>query len=305
MGRPSLTLWTAPLNPSDFDGSAYLSYRAMTEKNICVPEAIARRILVIRGHKVLLGNDLSELYGVEHRVLMQAVKRNLKRFPSDFMFQLTREEWKNLKSQFVTSRWGGIRSWLKMPNQKRRSVSQPKRKKLHTGKLRAAISDINSIIVLLCILIKINSYMSALPEAGLTSDHWRLQKDFFSRISPGSGSSYSTMPSCERRLKTCAPRQRASSKSCSKPWINCWTRKPSPRRRSGSLRKNNRAYTKQSVRMSQKASDQNSSHWTLEIWNYMPSPIRLFVPDHVWHLTHRCHNREFLIKHAYSKRHGA
>ncbi|WP_291321645.1 ORF6N domain-containing protein [Desulfonatronospira sp.] len=59
-----------------------------------------------------MGNDLSELYGVEHRVLMQAVKRNLKRFPSDFMFQITREEWANLKSQFVTSRWGGIR---KMP----------------------------------------------------------------------------------------------------------------------------------------------------------------------------------------------
>ena len=84
----------------------------MTEKNIYVPELIARRILVIRGHKVLLGNDLSELYGVEHRVLMQAVKRNFKRFPSDFMFQLTREEWENLKSQFVTSSWGGLR---KMP----------------------------------------------------------------------------------------------------------------------------------------------------------------------------------------------
>jgi hypothetical protein len=84
----------------------------MTEKIIYVPEVIAKRILVIRGHKVLLGNDLSELYGVEHRVLMQAVKRNLKRFPSDFMFQITREEWENLKSQFVTSRWGGIR---KMP----------------------------------------------------------------------------------------------------------------------------------------------------------------------------------------------
>jgi hypothetical protein len=52
------------------------------------------------------------MYGVEHRILMQAVKRNMKRFPVDFMFQITREEWDNLKSQFVTSRWGGIR---KMP----------------------------------------------------------------------------------------------------------------------------------------------------------------------------------------------
>ncbi len=84
----------------------------MTEKTIYVPEVIAKRILVIRGHRVLLGNDLSELYGVEHRVLMQAVKRNIMRFPSDFMFQITREEHENLKSQFVTSRWGGIR---KMP----------------------------------------------------------------------------------------------------------------------------------------------------------------------------------------------
>ena len=84
----------------------------MTENSIYVPEVIAKRILLIRGHKVLLGNDLSELYGVEHRVLMQGVKRNMKRFPSDFMFQITREEWVNLKSQFVTSRWGGIR---KMP----------------------------------------------------------------------------------------------------------------------------------------------------------------------------------------------
>ncbi len=84
----------------------------MTENNIYAPEVIVRRILVIRGHKVLLGNDLSELYEVEHRVLMQAVKRNIKRFPSDFMFQITPEEWDILKSQFVTSRWGGIR---KMP----------------------------------------------------------------------------------------------------------------------------------------------------------------------------------------------
>lgn len=81
----------------------------MTEKSIYISEVIANRILAIRGQKVLLGNDLSELYGVEHRVLMQGVKRNIKRFPSDFMFQITKEEWKNLKSQFVTSRWGGIR----------------------------------------------------------------------------------------------------------------------------------------------------------------------------------------------------
>ncbi len=69
-------------------------------------ETIAQEILVIRGHKVLLGNHLAGLYGVEHRV---AVKRNLARFPADFMFQVSGEEWANLKSQSVISSWGGIR----------------------------------------------------------------------------------------------------------------------------------------------------------------------------------------------------
>lgn len=57
----------------------------------------------------MLDKDLAELYQVEVKVLNQAVKRNIKRFPSDFMFQLTKEEWDNLKSQFVTSSWGGTR----------------------------------------------------------------------------------------------------------------------------------------------------------------------------------------------------
>ncbi len=57
----------------------------------------------------MLDKDLAELYQVEVKVLNQAVKRNIKRFPSDFMFQLTKEEWNNLKSQFVTSSWGGTR----------------------------------------------------------------------------------------------------------------------------------------------------------------------------------------------------
>jgi hypothetical protein len=59
--------------------------------------------------RVMLDFDLAKLYEVETRVLNQAVKRNIKRFPSDFMFQLTSSEYKNLISQFVTSSWGGIR----------------------------------------------------------------------------------------------------------------------------------------------------------------------------------------------------
>jgi hypothetical protein len=66
-------------------------------------ETIEGKILLIRGKKVILDRDLTVLYGVETRVLNQAVKRNIKRFPEDFMFQLTKEETANWKSQFVMS----------------------------------------------------------------------------------------------------------------------------------------------------------------------------------------------------------
>ena len=70
---------------------------------------IQNKIYEIRGLRIMLDLDLAELYQVETRVLNQAVKRNIKRFPADFMFQLTPEEFSNLKSQFVTSSWGGTR----------------------------------------------------------------------------------------------------------------------------------------------------------------------------------------------------
>ena len=71
---------------------------------------IQRKIFEIRGQKVILDRDLAALYQVETRVLNQAVKRNIERFPEDFMFQLTREEWQILKSQFVISNgYGGQR----------------------------------------------------------------------------------------------------------------------------------------------------------------------------------------------------
>ncbi|MDI6744164.1 MAG: ORF6N domain-containing protein [Thermodesulfovibrionales bacterium] len=72
-------------------------------------EMIERKIYLIRGHKVMLSADLAELYGVAPKVLIQAVKRNIERFPADFMFQLSNQEFVNLKSQIVTSSWGGIR----------------------------------------------------------------------------------------------------------------------------------------------------------------------------------------------------
>ena len=66
---------------------------------------IQRRIYSIRGVQVMLDRDLAQLYQVETKVLNQAVKRNMKRFPDYYMFRLTEEEWNNWKSQFVTSNY--------------------------------------------------------------------------------------------------------------------------------------------------------------------------------------------------------
>ena len=72
-------------------------------------QIIQNKIFEIRGQRVMLDFDLAELYEVETRALNQAVKRNIKRFPSDFMFQLTNKEFDNLMSQSVISSWGGTR----------------------------------------------------------------------------------------------------------------------------------------------------------------------------------------------------
>jgi phage regulator Rha-like protein len=72
-------------------------------------EQISRRIYLIRNHKVILDFDLAELYGVETKALKQAVRRNIERFPGDFMFVLSNQEVKDLRSQIVTSSWGGSR----------------------------------------------------------------------------------------------------------------------------------------------------------------------------------------------------
>jgi len=69
-----------------------------------VIESVAQRILLIRGQKVMLDADLSELFGVPTKVFNQAIRRNLERFPADFMFQLTEDEHESLRSQIVTSK---------------------------------------------------------------------------------------------------------------------------------------------------------------------------------------------------------
>ena len=72
-------------------------------------ESIENKILQVRGKRVMLDRDLAELYGVPTKALAQSVKRNMKRFPGDFMLVLTYQEVRNLRSQFVTSSWGGRR----------------------------------------------------------------------------------------------------------------------------------------------------------------------------------------------------
>ena len=72
-------------------------------------EIIKEKIHIIRGQKVMLDFDLAFFYGTETKVLKQAIRRNLNRFPSDFMFELSKEEFDNLRSQFVTSSYGGRR----------------------------------------------------------------------------------------------------------------------------------------------------------------------------------------------------
>ena len=77
----------------------------LQRENFC-PGSISQQIQLIRNHRVLLDADLAEMYGVSTKVLVQAVKRNLNRFPSDFMFQLNADEWNLLRSQSVTSKAG-------------------------------------------------------------------------------------------------------------------------------------------------------------------------------------------------------
>ncbi|CAN5441187.1 ORF6N domain-containing protein [soil metagenome] len=80
---------------------------AKTKALATIPdELVMNKIYFIRGQKVMLDSDLSELYGVETKVLKQSVKRNIGRFPEDFMFELTQKEYESLRSQIVTSKIG-------------------------------------------------------------------------------------------------------------------------------------------------------------------------------------------------------
>ncbi|HVY76148.1 MAG TPA: ORF6N domain-containing protein [Puia sp.] len=76
---------------------------------LMMDQKILNKIYFIRGEKVMLDRDLAKMYGVPTKVFNQSVKRNKERFPKDFMFTLSEREWTNLRSQIVTSSWGGIR----------------------------------------------------------------------------------------------------------------------------------------------------------------------------------------------------
>ena len=81
----------------------------IAERQASITE-VRSRIVLLRGERIMLSSDLADLYGVEPRVLMQAVKRNAARFPEDFCFQLKSEELGDLRSQNVISSWGGART---------------------------------------------------------------------------------------------------------------------------------------------------------------------------------------------------
>ena len=98
-----LRLFQSPAKGGDFESTE------TTKQKFMQLEIVQQKIFDLREQKVMLDFDLAILYGVETRVLNQAVKRNIERFPEDFMFQLTAIEWNNLKSQIVISSWGGTR----------------------------------------------------------------------------------------------------------------------------------------------------------------------------------------------------
>jgi hypothetical protein len=77
---------------------------------LIIQERITKAIYLIRNQKVMMDSELAEMYGVQTKVLNQAEKRNMDRFPDDFMFQLSVNEWENLQSQIVTASWGGRRT---------------------------------------------------------------------------------------------------------------------------------------------------------------------------------------------------
>ena len=106
-------------------------------------ETIERRILVIRGFRVLLDHDLADLYGVETRTLVQAVKRNVARFPDDFAFRLTEDEDSRLRSQIVIS--NTVREGSHLRSQTVTSSEGRGGRRIHAARRRVALPDKSSL----------------------------------------------------------------------------------------------------------------------------------------------------------------
>jgi hypothetical protein len=97
----------APLNSSCSQIATSLKWNGICprkQKPSSLPKQLLTTIIVLRGERVILDRDLAEMYGVETRVLKQAVRRNIDRFPRDFMFELTKSEFENWRYQFGTSK---------------------------------------------------------------------------------------------------------------------------------------------------------------------------------------------------------
>jgi len=102
-----------------------------SESDLMIPdEFIMNKIFLIRGKKVMLDRDLAELYEIETKQLKRAVRRNISRFPEDFMFELTTGEFKNLRSQFGTSSWGGSRYLRQLKQSKKQELDYQNRKRV-------------------------------------------------------------------------------------------------------------------------------------------------------------------------------
>ena len=154
-------------------------------------QIIQNKIYEIRGQRVMLDRDLTEMYGVETKVLNQAVKRNLKRFPDDFVFRVNHQEFTNLKSQIVTSSWGGVR---KLPY-----AFTEQGVAMLAGVLNSDAA-VRANIVIMRAFVRMRSYLATTPEtlaARLESIDRRLMELEQTRIAGELGlASEAALPEC-------------------------------------------------------------------------------------------------------------
>lgn len=132
---------------------------------------IQQKIHIIRGQRVMLDFDLAQMYGVETRVLNQSVKRNIERFPDDFMFQLTALEWETISSQFVTT------SRMKRPKSSSPFAFTEHGALMLSSVLRSDIAVDMSIKVTRA-FVAMRQIVSSLPRPEVIADVARLRQDF-------------------------------------------------------------------------------------------------------------------------------